>query len=959
MVVASADRVRATYRLQLGGPLTFPRLRRFLPYFERLGVSDLYLSPILAARRGSTHRYDVVDPSRIDPSLGHAADFLAFSEEAARRDIGLLQDIVPNHMAASDENPWWADVLESGRESLFAQHFDIDWSPPRPDLRDRVLVPVLGDRYGRVLLSGQLRLVLDRSGLAVTYFDHRFPLSIGSYHAVLSFRRDVLLRGVGEGHPSMRALSRLLRRIAGYARTAAQAREPSFARAEERRHIKQALVRSVDAHPELRRHLASSLRLLNGRKGDAASFAKLDRLLGVQHYRLAYWKRATQDINYRRFFNVNDLVSVRVEDPWIFEERHRLLIRHAAEGRLHGVRVDHVDGLADPEVYLKRLARSLPRRTYLVVEKILADRERLPASWPVDGTTGYDALNLLNRLFVDTEGYRELEGIHARFTGDRRSFTQVARDAKRRVIAMHFNSEMESLGLELGGLAARDPAAEALSFEELSEALLEVTVALPVYRTYARRGIVGPRDAAILEQAIAEAASNAPSVSRLALAFLQRVLLLDPAVDPASERRARSAFVSRWQQFTGPVMAKGVEDTAFYRYGALISLNEVGGNPAEGGISLAEFHGAMLERGRSSRHSMIATTTHDTKRGEDARARLSLLSEIPQTWERALRRWSRAVAADVTDVNGRAVPGPAEQSFLFQALIGVWPPGGRPGPDLPRRMREFALKAAREAKLHTSWLEPDSEYEQALLGFVDRLLAPTTRNRFMPDFIRFCSSLAAAGAVNSLAQLLVKLTAPGVPDLYQGSELWDHRLVDPDNRRPVDFRLRAGMLASLSRLDPASSRAALRELLARWNDGRVKLYVTARTLAVRNQTAALFHDGSYVPLEVTGPRRRHVLAYARRLGRRWAITVVPRFPLSLGVRHTPLPSRLVWKGTRIVLPSSAPTRFAGPFTGERIEARVVSGVASLAVYDVLARFPVALLVDDGSRVAGASRAEAS
>jgi len=730
----------STYRLQLNRQFRFADAQALVPYLKELGAGHLYVSPILAARRGSSHGYDGVDPTRVNPELGGERPFRALARELARAGMGLLVDIVPNHMAASHENPWWWDVLKSGRDSAWAGLFDIDWRPPEPELRGKVLLPVLGDSLDAVLGRGEIRLARARDGLVARYFAHRFPI-------------------FGRGG---------------------------------------AMPRSAGG---------------------------LARLLAAQHYRLAFWRRGDAGLNYRRFFNVSELVCLRMEKRRTFEAAHAYLARLAESMGGFDLRVDHIDGLQDPSAYLRALGERFGADRYVVVEKILGRGERLPADWPVAGTTGYDFLNELNGLFVDRRGMQRLERIRARFTVDGTAFEDAAYAGKKRVLEMHFRGELRALGGRL-----RDP--------EWTAALGEVTACLPVYRTYIRPGLIGAQDRRAIRQAVREARRRGPSLRPAALRGVEEALLA-----PEAE------LATHWQKFTSSVMAKGVEDTAFYRHSALISANEVGGDPGSPAIVPEELHRRL--RSRRRRAPMNATSTHDTKRGEDARARINVLSEVPEEWEAHLSRWRRWNEPHRREVWGRLVPDRQEELFLYQTLLGAWPATARDRDGFRGRLKDYLIKAAREAKLSTSWVEVDPDHEAALLGFADAILRASPRNRFLPSFLRLQARMARAGALNSLAQVAVKAVAPGVPDFYQGTELWDLSLVDPDNRRPVDFARRRRMLAGLRRRRPKDLAP---DLAADWADGRVKLFLTWKALSLRRERALRPGGGD----RATAPQRLRV-----------------------------------------------------------------------------------------------------
>ncbi|HEX2164536.1 MAG TPA: malto-oligosyltrehalose synthase, partial [Thermoanaerobaculia bacterium] len=781
----------STYRLQIHGGFPLAAARDLVAYLDRLGVGDLYTSPLTASRRGSLHGYDVVDPTRIDPEIGGEAALAELSAELRRRGMGLLLDVVPNHMAATVENPWWRDVLLSGPESPYGRFFDVDWESATVG-PGRVLLPVLGGLYGEELAAGVLRLVAGDGGPELAYHDLRLPLAPGT---------------VGPA----------------------------------------ADLDAINADP-----------------------AALDRVISAQRYRPASWRLANEAINYRRFFDVADLAALRAEDEEVFRASHELVLRLVRAGTVAGLRIDHVDGLRDPRRYLERLQEELPdpggAPFYVVVEKILAGDEELPEDWPVAGTTGYEAAGSLAALFVEPHGLAALDRLYARFTGLTEPFEEVRTRRKKEAIEALFAGEAGALARRLEALAAADLVARDLPFSELHRALVEVTACLPVYRTYADRGR-GPGEAerAYLARALAEARRRAPGgpLTAAAYDFLEAVLTLAPAehaADPAAERARRLDFVARWQQLTGPAMAKGLEDTALYVYNRLISLNTVGGEPE--GIDPPGDADAWHRRNalRRRRHpaSLTASTTHDAKRSEDVRARIGVLSEIAGEWERRLERWSAMNRGKKRAVAGALVPDANEELFLYQTLVGAWPLRDPREARFAERFEEYLVKASREAKSHTDWLTPNEEWEAALVAFARELLDESGPNAFLDDFLGFHALVASHGAWSSLAQVVLQQAAPGVPDTYQGTELWSFSLVDPDNRRPVDWELRRRLLDELAAREAAvggdatARRDLLAELVETWRDGRIKLWITWKALSARRAEADLFLGGDYRPLAGEG-----------------------------------------------------------------------------------------------------------
>lgn len=863
-------RLLATYRLQLRGGVGLRQAARLVPYLDDLGVSHLYLSPLLRARRGSAHGYDIVDPGMLDPALGTERDLAHLVRALRRRGMGLALDIVPNHMATGRENRFWDDVLARGRKSPYAGWFDVDWAAGgHRGGRPRIVLPVLGDELARVVRRGKLRLDWHSGRFRVAYHEHSFPVNPTSLPDAL---RTV--------------------HTAGAARRAA-------------------------------RRFASG----------AGSGERWHRLLARQFYRLAYWRRAAREINYRRFFTIADLVALRVGDPEVFRATHALVQAWVRRGWVDALRIDHVDGLRDPLTYLERLrdAQRARRTVPVYVEKVLARGERLRDAWPVAGTTGYDFLAEVEDVFISPRGYEAAQRLYRRVTGRASDFPEVVRWAKRKMLRVHLRAEVRRLtrrlqaALEAGNIRSVPPA------PALARALCETIVHLDVYRTYVdgRPGAPRAEDRRVLTRAVA-AARRAGRAGSIPLALVRRALLLRGPRD--------LGFVERFQHLCVTVAAKGVEDTALYAYVALVSRNEVGAapdTPLRG--APAVLHGANAVRARRWPGAMLVVSTHDTKRSADVRARIDALSEIPDEWGRCVRRWRRWHARHRRLVRGRAAPDASTEYLFYQTLVGLWPSTAprRVPRDLGSRVEEYVVKAAREAKRATSWVRPDPTFETALRAFARAVMAPRDP-RFLVDLANLVAKVAPAGMWNALARTLVQLTAPGVPDVYQGDELWSFALVDPDNRRPVDWTARRRAVRAVLHEAPAA-------LVRAPHDGRLKLYVTRAALAARRRFPGLFVGGTYEALALRGRAAKHLVAFARRAGERWAVAVVPRLTMSLG-SHTAAPCGEVWRGTHIVLPGSLRgARMVSALTGDVV--RVPRRARATLPADVaLADLPVALLI---------------
>jgi (1->4)-alpha-D-glucan 1-alpha-D-glucosylmutase len=938
----------ATYRLQLSGRFRFADARALIPYLHQLGITDVYLSPVLTARSVSSHGYDLVDPTRLNPELGQEEDFEELTRDLRRHDMGLLLDIVPNHMAASPENPWWMDVLESGPGSPYAAHFDIDWDAGA----GRLTLPVLGRPYRETLEKGEIVLALDERGLYVRYYDLRFPTDVKSYGAVLSQRLGDLRETLASSHAGLQGLTRIIDKIGRLPERGEAGSDLVAARQRNKETIKSNLWTLCNAYPEIKRFLEENVRLFNSVKAEPHGSRLLDQLLAEQAYRLVFWRTGIQEINYRRFFDISDLVGIRVEDAKVFEAVHGLIIRLAREGKVTGLRVDHIDGLYEPLGYLRRLRRSVGPQAgqkqlhssfYVLVEKILTGQEALPEEWPVCGTTGYDFLNALNGVFVDRKGVEQLKAAYATFTGRKTPFGDVVYQQKRRLAMELFPGELRSLADALELLARDDAGGRRLDRKKLEDALLEVAACFPVYRTYVRDYTVSKRDRQYIEDAVREASQRSSATRGAAFDLLRRVLLLDTPPSLAGRRRvAWLRFIMRWQQFTGPLMAKGLEDTALYLYNPLLSLNDVGGDP-DGVTDVATFHRRNQNMAERWPHTLNTTSTHDTKRSEDVRARINVLSETPEEWGKRLSRWSRWNNIHKRLVHGEPVPDANEETLLYQTLIGGWPLEEDEAPAFGERVKAYVVKAAREAKTRTSWLDPDAEHERALVEFVDAVLSRRNDNRFLSDLRQFQEMIAYYGAINSLSQVLLKIASSGAPDLYQGCELWDLSLVDPDNRRPVDFPRRTRLVEELRRRESEDLAALLGDLLAHWQDGRVKMYLTAKALAFRRENAGLFADGEYLALSAAGAKREHVVTFARRKGRLWALVAVPRLIAKLTPPGELRPEAGVWGRSAIILPKEAPDGWLNVLTQERLDATRSPSGKGLPLRAVFGRFPVALL----------------
>lgn len=987
----------ATYRVQLSGDFTFADATAIVPYLGRLGISHLYCSPYLKARPGSAHGYDIVDHNSLNPEIGDEDGFGALCDALAAAGMGHILDFVPNHMGIGEaDNAWWLDVLEWGRESPYAEYFDIDWEPAKVELRGKVLVPSLGDHYGKILENGELALKFDadEGKFSVWYYGHRFPIVPAHYAPILT---DALRRLGEGGELDEQRLVELDLLAAGFRdlrRTARSARQRSFRRSKAEKLVAQ--LKELARDSKVREAVDAAVDGYNGESGNPRSFEKLHRLLEAQHYRLAFWRVAAEEINYRRFFQINDLAGIRVEAPQVFDDVHRLVLRLIGEGRLQGLRIDHIDGLFDPLGYLTRLQEKIrgvraahagsqaanadaggsagagaeSPLFYVVVEKILAHHEKLRDDWPIAGTTGYDFLNRLNGVFVEPDGEEPLTRIYHRFIGETLDFERICLDAKKQAMDEELASELRVLANEFNRMTEGSWLTRDYTLVGLREALRQIVACFPVYRTYIDRHGASAEDVRDIEWALALANKVSTRADKTVFDFIRQVLMLTLSQRRSIgiRRREVQRLAMKFQQYTGPVMAKGIEDTAFYRYCCLTSLNEVGGEPTRFGTSVAAFHHRNQEQLRRWPLGMICTSTHDTKRGEDVRARINVLSELPHEWARSVRRWATLNCRRKAALEDGPAPSANDEYLFYQALVGAWPLELHTDQELDAavladfrgRMTAYMLKASREGKSHTSWINADPDYENGLTAFVERVLDAERPSPFLSDFRQFHRRVALLGMLNGLAQTVLKLTVPGMPDLYQGTELWDLSLVDPDNRRPVDFAARSRMVDRLEEMMRASTGEACSQLLEQWSDGMVKLFVVWRLLTLRGRRSALFHEGGYLAVEASGAQAEHLVCFARTQKDTSLLVCVPRLVARLATETPPYAAGdAVWRDTVLTLPDDLARRtWRNVFTGELVDpAAAAEGAAASAAAaegkadqgqripaaSLLSTFPVAVL----------------
>jgi len=930
----------STYRLQFSQRFRFADATAVAPYLAELGVGAIYASPYLRARPGSEHGYDVVDHNALNPEIGNGDEHRAMIAAAQAHGLGHILDFVPNHMGILGmANVWWFDVLEWGQDSPFAKFFDIDWHPQRADLDGKVLLPFLGDHYGQALERGELKPRFDpeRRMFVVAYYDLAFPLAPRTYAPILGRAAELA------GARTSGALRQLER---SFASNGGDARAQST-------QAKEKLAVLLREDPDAASAVERSLRNWLPRDGANGEVEHLHALLEKQHYRLASWRVSLHEINYRRFFDINELAALRVEDAEVLAQTHRLIFDMIADGRLQGLRIDHVDGLFNPGAYcrlLRERSAVLDQPLYLLVEKILARFERLSKNWSVDGTTGYDFMNEVNELFVNGRSEAAFDRIYTDFAASEERFEDIAYAAKQYIMRNVLSSELTLLANSLSRIALSDVRSSDYTYEGLRDAIAGVVAAFPVYRTYISGGAVEDEDRRFIEWAIVQAARHSEVPDDTVFEFVADVLTGKILETPHSHYDSDEVlhFTMKFQQYTGPVMAKAVEDTAFYRYVRLVSLNEVGGDPRRFGTPAATFHRRNAMRAEDFPHTLLATATHDHKRGEDTRLRIDALSEMPGRWRQTLRAFSR-IAKERTLVESMHAPTRRDEYAIYQTLVGTWPIGWLQSDERPpeseidsyvERLAEWSRKSIREAKLQSSWTHPNEAYEEATLGFIRRLFEGNASHIFQREMQRLLGDVALVAMVNGLAQVTLKLTSPGIPDIYQGCELWDFSMVDPDNRRDVDFDLRARLLQAIRRDADSPERVRFaQELLGSWPDGRIKMFVTWSLLQLRKVHAATFLNGAYRPLRAGGRHGNSLLAYARDQ----IVVVAPRLVYPLLRRTEDGMPHLDFTNEYVALTAKLPRNYRNVFTNEEIRAEG-SRRQRLDGATLLRNFPVAVLV---------------
>jgi (1->4)-alpha-D-glucan 1-alpha-D-glucosylmutase len=940
---------RCTYRLQFNRQFTFVQAREIVPYLDALGVSDAYASPYFQARADSLHGYDITDHNKLNTAIGSREEYDSWISQLHERGMGQVLDFVPNHMGVGEPlNQWWMDVLENGPSSIYAQYFDIDWRPLKSDLHDKVLLPILADQYGRVLERSELKVHFADGAFYLTYFDNRLPLAPGSYRFILALALENLAEY--REHDFFAELQSVQTALEYLPRRTDVDPERIEERAREKEIIKRRLERRSQEAPQVQKAIDKALAEINGQPGDGRSFDKLDELLNAQSYRLAYWRVAAEEINYRRFFDVNDLAAIRMEVPEVFEATHKLLLELVSSGAVTGLRIDHPDGLYLPREYFEKLqaccakALGIPlpddgRAIYMVVEKILTGSETLPKEWPVHGTTGYDFANHVIQLLVDSSAESAITGAFRRFLGHSMHFGHLVYAKKRQVMRLALANDVNVLGNMVDRLSEQNRWYRDFTLQALGRAVIETIACFPVYRTYVAPGRpVRGEDHQVIERAIAAAKRRNPDIEESVFNFVRDILLFRfPDNLDEQARQEHNQFVLKFQQYTSPVMAKGLEDTVFYIFNRLAALNEVGGEPQQFGIGVETFHQRNQDRLRVWPATLLTTSTHDTKRSEDVRARMVAVSEIAQLWGRSIQRWRTANRQWKKRIEELDAPDANEEYLLYQTLLGTWPVKLRGkaekvvSGDYVQRIQTYMRKALNEAKINTSWIQPNEEWLAAMHDFVAKILDSSSKNKFLPSFLPVVEEIARLGAVNSLTQTLLKLASPGVPDIYQGNDIWDFSLVDPDNRRPLDYQQRRRMLEALAKAKPE-------ELLENWPDGRIKMFLTHRLLHFRRDHAELFREGNYIPIAGSGELSGSCVSFAREFRGQWIVVIASR--LSSRVGFPPIGDK--WKDAAIELPA----KFASGNVREIFTGREISlHGRRLNIADAMLALPFAVLTN--------------
>ena len=925
---------KSTYRLQFNSSFGFTAASGIISYLSKLGISDVYASPVFKAKKDSSHGYDVVEPNQLNPQLGTGEEFDLLIEKVKDYGMNWLQDFVPNHMAYNMENRMLIDLLENGSNSRYADFFDIDWDHHHAGMKGRILAPFLGKYFQEALENGEIKLSYDEDGLSINYYETRLPVKIESYADVFSFRLEKLRNKLGRNDPDFIRYMGILFAIK-YLPTVEEIDE----RYNQIKFIKGILWELYAYNNSIKDFIDENLKLFNGIKNIPDSFDLLDNLLSQQNFRISFWKVANEEINYRRFFNVNELISLRIENEDVFNRIHSLVLKLCKEEKISGLRIDHIDGLYDPSEYLKNI-HDRAKDIYLVVEKILEFDESLPAYWPVQGTTGYDFLNFLNEVFCQRKNNYRLTAFYNKFAEQNKTYEQIVIEKKKLIIQTRMAGDVENLAILIEEISSKDRFGVDVTLHGIKEALEEILIHFPIYRTYLSSSKNRRTDKKYLSEVI-QKVKNENQLLTKEIQYIGSLLTKDFGEEFTTEQKDKSLnFLMKFQQLTGPIMAKGFEDTVLYVYNRLISLNEVGSSAGKFGISLNEFYSFNKKRYSNWRHTINTTSTHDTKRGEDVRARINILSEIPDEWIRKVRLWNKLNNKFKKHRNGYLIPDKNLEYFIYQTLIGSYPFNGKADENYIRRIKNYLVKSMREAKEHSSWTRPDADYESATHSFIENILNP--ENEFYNDFTSFQKKIAFYGVYNSLSQTLIKVTSPGIPDFYQGTELWDLFLVDPDNRQPVDYNLRSEFLNEIvekdKELNTSNRILFLQNLLSNPSDAGIKLYMLYKSLQVRNDNLELFNEGDYIQLETGGRYKDNLIAYLRNFNDNFIITLAPRFLTEL-VEENSIPIGIdIWHDTYLKLNKISSSSLKNNLTGEIFDTK-----DNILIGEIFKNFPYGLI----------------
>lgn len=957
-----------TYRLQFNHLFNFQDAIKLIPYLKKLGISHFYASPLLQSRLNSMHGYDIINHNSFNPSLGSNEDFSKLINELKNSAMGMILDIVPNHMGISTDNKWWMDVLENGPSSKYAIYFDIDWNPLKPELKSKVLVPILGDHYGNILVNGELNLSFEKEKgkLYLHYYNHKFPINPSSYPMLLDYRINLLASRLGSTNEDYFEYQSIITEFKNLPKHTEKDPVKINERIREKDIASKRLSNLCNKNNLITDFVFENLHDFKVKPGDPLAQRKMHNILEEQAYRLAYWRVSSDEINYRRFFDINDLASICVNDPVVFTNTHNFILDLIEEGKISGLRIDHPDGLFDPTKYFIDLQAEICSRLginfipddetlcgsrilpyYIVAEKILSKFERLPESWAVDGTVGYEFLNSVSKLLIDKKNESKLDKTYQKFINTVIDFPELALECRKIIMKTSLASELNVLSNIINQLSEKYYNSRDYTLNSLKETLIEIIAQFPVYRTYISEKETSKKDADYIKWAVGSAKKRTLSTDPSIFDFVEKILLTEFEEDKESENyKEILRFAMKFQQYTGPLMAKGLEDTCFYRYNRLLALNEVGGDPSVFGITVQDFHNQQIDRLEYTPYSMLCSSTHDTKRSEDSRARLCVLSEIPDEWQNAVTKWAHLNKSKKTKSEKGLIPDKNDEYLFYQTLISIWPyyeVNDEEKESIINRIEEYIIKAIKEAKTHTSWINTNTEYEESFKSFIRKTLTVPEKHPFWKEFLSFQKGVALRGFVNSVSQVLIKLTSPGVPDIYQGSEVWDFSLVDPDNRRQVDYDHNTELLDQIFTLIDSKEALNINTLLDTLQpieSGKLKLFITASILNFRKNHPDIFKNGSYIPLEITGSEQNNIVAFARKFEGHFIISVIPRLVYHKVTNNKHLINPDLWKDTKIILPKELlNAKYFNEFTKETIKPQN----NELLVKDILNILPIAFI----------------